>query len=400
MTFQFGIDALIADSSALARLRQQRVGIVVHPASVTENLTHTLDALVKAGVVPHYVFGPQHGARGDKQDNMIESDDYVDPTHQIPVLSLYGEHRRPTPAMLANLDVVLFDLQDLGCRIYTYITTLQYFLEAAADSNIEICVLDRPNPAGRGIDGTLLEAGEESFVGAVPIPCRYGLTIGELAHWMNDRLAYPAKLSVVRMTGYHLSDPREPDWPSKATWVNPSPNASSLNMAKCFSGTVLLEGTHLSEGRGTTLPLEVFGSPDFPATEIKHQIEDEIGEALGGGVLRVHYFEPTFHKYQGQLCQGLQIHTDRPGFDSNQFQPYRLIACMLKILKQLEPNQALWRDHAYEYELDRRPIDVINGGPFLRQWVDNPHSTLSDMQLKLDADHRLWRKSATPYYYY
>ena len=400
MAFVLGIEALLTDAKAIQRLRKQRVGLVAHPASVTQNLTHSLDALIQAGVKPHCVFGPQHGARGDKQDNMIESEDYFDPVHKIPVLSLYGKHRRPTAAMLENLDVVIFDLQDLGCRIYTYITTLYYFIEALSGTDTQLFVLDRPNPAGRGIDGTLLEQGQESFVGAVSIPCRYGLTIGELALWMNDQCKTPAELSLVKMQDYPAQGSLDTGWPADQAWVNPSPNASSINMAHCFSGTVLLEGTTLSEGRGTTTPLELIGSPDFPTEQVKAAIESDLGDALAGAGLRTHFFEPTFHKYKGQFCQGLQIHTDRPHFQSHNFKPFALVAYMLKTVRKFRPDLDLWRNHAYEYELDRLPIDVINGGPWIRQWVDDADQDLSDLMTKLseDADH--WRAQAAPYYRY
>ncbi|MDA7590358.1 DUF1343 domain-containing protein [Pseudomonadales bacterium] len=400
MTFQFGLERLLTDSDRLATLKSARVGLVAHPASVTQDLTHALDALVGAGIYPKCVFGPQHGVRGDKQDNMIESDDYLDPTHGIPVYSLYGHHRRPTPERLAGLDIILFDLQDLGCRIYTYITTLQYFLAAAASTELEIWVLDRPNPAGRGIDGFRLEAGQESFVGAAALPCRYGLTIGELALWMNAQLPQPANLTFIEMRHYSPNTRPSFGWPSELSWVNPSPNASSLNMARSFSGTVLLEGTTLSEGRGTTFPLEVIGGPGFPAQHIKAELESSLSEALAGAVLRPCYFEPTFHKHQGKLCQGLQIHTEQPQFNAETFQPFRIIAYALKLLKLSEPKVELWRHHEYEYETGRVPIDVINGGPQLRQWVDDDTQSLAQLTHQLDATRALWLPEIAPFYRY
>ena len=222
----------------------------------------------------------------------------------FPVYSLYGHHRRPTPDRLAGLDIILFDLQDLGCRIYTYITTLHYFLAAAASTDLEIWVLDRPNPAGRGIDGFRLEAGQESFVGAaspsVPIRAdhRRAGTLDECT------TTQAANLTMIEMGHYSPNTRPSFGWPSELSWVNPSPNASSLNMARSFSGTVLLEGTTLSEGRGTTFPLEVIGSPDFPAQYIKAELESSLPRALAGAVLRPCYFEPTFHKHQGKALPG------------------------------------------------------------------------------------------------
>jgi len=400
MTFQFGLERLLRDSSRLAALKKCQVGLVAHPASVTQDLRHTLDALIDKGIRPKCVFGPQHGVRGDKQDNMIESDDYLDPTHGMPVYSLYGHHRRPTIEMLAGLDVILFDLQDLGCRIYTYITTLQYFLAAAAATDLEIWVLDRPNPAGRGVDGFRLEAGQESFVGAAALPCRYGLTIGELALWMNAQLPQPANLTVIDMANYSPNAHPTFGWPSALSWVNPSPNASSLNMARSFSGTVLLEGTTLSEGRGTTFPLEVIGSPDFPAQHIKAELESSLSNALAGAILRPCYFEPTFHKHQGTLCHGLQIHTDQPAFNADNFRPFLVIAYALKLLKLAQPAAELWRHHEYEYEIDRLPIDIINGGSQLRHWVDDDTLHLNDLISLLDETRALWLPEIAPFYRY
>ena len=400
MTFQFGLERLLQDPVRLASLKKRQVGLVAHPASVTQALSHALDALVDKGIRPKCVFGPQHGVRGDKQDNMIESDDYLDPTHGIPVHSLYGVHRRPTTEMLADLDVILFDLQDLGCRIYTYITTLQYFLAAAATTDLEIWVLDRPNPAGRGVDGLKLEAGQESFVGAAILPCRYGLTIGELAVWMNRQLPKPANLTVIEMGNYAPNERPSFGWPEGLSWVNPSPNASSLNMARLFSGTVLLEGTTLSEGRGTTFPLEVIGSPDFPAGRIMDELALSLPEALAGAVLRPCYFEPTFHKHQGRLCNGLQIHTDQPAFNASAFQPFLIIAYALKLLKIDQPEVDLWRHHEYEYEPNRLPIDVINGGAQLRQWVDDDTLHLNDLMTTLDETRTAWLAEIASLYRY
>lgn len=227
MFFQFGIDRLLSSPDQVAYLKQCKVGLVAHPASVTNSLSHSLDALLAAGVPISKAFGPQHGMRGDKQDNMIESDDYVDPLHQIPVISLYGEHRRPTPEMVSGLDVILFDLQDVGCRIYTYITTLKYFAEVCATHGIELWVLDRPNPAGRQVDGLMLVAGEESFVGADQLPTRHGLTTGELVHWFASTNHLDVEIKTVQMAGYQ---PDKHCWPAGIAWVNPSPNAASVNM--------------------------------------------------------------------------------------------------------------------------------------------------------------------------
>ena len=246
---------------------------------------------------------------------MIESEDYQDELHQMPVVSLYGEHRRPTDEMLHDLDIILFDLQDVGCRIYTYITTLHYFVEACARLGKSLWVLDRPNPAGRPIDGLYLEEGEQSFVGCAPMPTRHGLTVGELARWFSIRLKLDADLTVVEMAGYYPGDAPGYGWPiNERPWINPSPNAASLNMTRCFPGTVLLEGTTLSEGRGTTVPLEVIGAPDLPVREMTGLLDDHASDWTGGVFARVCYFSPTFHKHVGTLCSAIQFHTDQPRY--------------------------------------------------------------------------------------
>ncbi len=399
MKFQFGIDRLLEDKERLTQLKTARVGLVAHPASITSGNQHSIDALIAAGCNVVRAFGPQHGMRGDVQDNMIETDDYVDPVHQLPVISLYGTHRYPTPEMLEDLDIIIYDLQDIGCRIYTYITTLKYMVQACADHGIELWVCDRPNPAGRPVDGLYLEAGEESFVGAHPIPTRHGLTVAELARFYND--GGVTDLSIIEMTGYELETGPGYGWPvDTRPWINPSPNAASLNMARCFPGSVLLEGTTISEGRGSTTPLEVFGAPDLDILAIIRTLQEVDPDCLGGVYVREHYFIPTFHKHEGQLCRGLQIHTEVPGYDHDSFKPYRLYANLLKILRQHQPDYDIWRHHDYEYELDRIPIDVINGGPALRTWVDDQGAGFDAFHQNLaDAESR-WLEERAPYLLY
>ena len=215
MPFSFGIDQLLNDPEKLDQIRDRKIALVAHPASVTRNMTHSLDALIAAGCQVIKAFGPQHGMRGDKQDNMIESEDFLDPVHGIPILSLYGEHRRPTPQMLADIDLVLFDLQDIGCHIYTYITTLKYFLEVGAELGIEIWVLDRPNPAGRPVDGLRLVDSEESFVGSDNLPTRHGLTTGELTQWFVSQNHLQLPLDVITMGGYQPEVGKK-GWPDGA----------------------------------------------------------------------------------------------------------------------------------------------------------------------------------------
>lgn len=397
MSFQFGIDRLLSSPEQIEYLKSKQVGLVGHPASVTGDLEHSLDALMKAGVPIIKTFGPQHGMRGDKQDNMIETTDYVDPQHNIPVVSLYGEHRKPTPQMLEGIDIVLFDLQDIGCRIYTYITTLRYFIEVCDHHETELWILDRPNPAGRQIDGLTLEPGQQSFVGADILPTRHGLTVGELAKWFAAKNEFKTSLSIVPMGNY---SPIDAPWPIDTAWVNPSPNAASLNMTRCFPGTVLLEGTTLSEGRGSTIPLEVIGAPGLPVEEMLARLENEAPSWCDGVAIRPCFFEPTFHKHVHTMCSALQIHTDHQSYRPDNFYPYRLIAGLLKCLRLLRPDYDLWRHHDYEYELDRIPIDVINGGPALREWVDDPTQSFNDFESRLVNDATSWSLERSPHLIY
>src|SRR6478609_676578 len=304
----FGIDRLLADPDLRKPLKGRRVALLAHPASVTEDLTHSLGAFVAAGVNVSAVFGPQHGVRGDLQDNMMESPDFTDPTYGVPVFSLYGEVRRPTGQSMGTFDTILIDLQDLGCRIYTYVTTLLYVLEAAAEHGKAVWVLDRPNPAGRPIEGLTLRAGWESFVGAGPIPMRHGLTLGELGLWFVKTLKLDVEYRVVEMQDWQPEAAPGFGWPlGERTWINPSPNAPNLWMARAYAGTVMLEGTTLSEGRGTTRPLELFGAPDIDANKVLAEMRSLAPQWLKGCRLRPCYFEPTFHKHVGKLCSGLQI---------------------------------------------------------------------------------------------
>jgi uncharacterized protein YbbC (DUF1343 family) len=398
---RFGIDRLLADPQLRAPLAGRRVALLAHPASVTESLEHGLDALAAAGVNLTAAFGPQHGLRGDKQDNMVESTDFTDPAHGIPVFSLYGEVRRPTEAMMAPWDVLLVDLQDLGCRIYTFITTLRYVLEAAAEHGKAVWVLDRPNPVGRPVEGLTLREGWESFVGAGPMPMRHGLTLGELGHWFIDRLKLDLEYRVIEMEGWRPDEGPGYGWPlGERTWVNPSPNAPNLWMARAYAGTVMLEGATLSEGRGTTRPLELFGAPDIDARAVIAEMRELAPEWLKGCQLRDCWFEPTFHKHVGRLCSGVQIHTEDPGYDHAAFKPWRIQALAFKAVRRLYPGYELWRDFPYEYELGKLPIDVINGSPLLREWVDDPHATPADLEALTRPDESAWEEERRPYLIY
>jgi len=398
----FGIDQLLSTPSMMAELSGRRLALLAHPASMTQGFQHSLDAL---STFPSLrltaAFGPQHGLRGDKQDNMVESGNYLDPELGIPVYSLYGEVRRPTSEMMDQFDIILIDLQDLGCRIYTFITTLLYILEEAARTGKEVWVLDRPNPAGRPIEGLTLREGWESFVGAGPIPMRHGLTLGELGAWFIHHFRLDLDYRVIGMDGWEPHQAPGFGWPLESRgWVNPSPNAPNLWMARAYAGTVMLEGTTLSEGRGTTRPLELFGAPALDPKAIIREMFEKAPQWLQGCHLRPCWFEPTFHKHSGELCAGIQIHTDGQGYDHERFQPWRLQSLAFKAIRKLIPDYPLWRDFPYEYEFDRLAIDLINGSPLLRQWVDDDGATVGDLEAMARQDERAWEEERRPFLLY
>ena len=389
---KFGIDRLLADAELRKPLAGKRVALLAHPASVAADLIHTLDALAACPDIRlSAAFGPQHGLRGDKQDNMVESGDFTDPALGIPVFSLYGEVRAPTDRMMDSFDVLLFDLQDLGCRIYTFLTTLRYLLEAAARHGKSVWVLDRPNPAGRPVEGLTLRDGWESFVGAGPLPMRYGMTLGEMGDWFVATLGLDVDYRVIEMEGWAPDAAPGFGWPmADRLWINPSPNAPSLAMARAYAGTVMLEGTTLSEGRGTTRPLELFGAPDVDARAVLAEMERLEPRWMAGCGLRDCWFEPTFHKHVGTLCAGIHIHAEAPFYDHEAFRPWRLQALAFKAIRRLWPDYALWRDFPYEYAFGKLAIDVINGGPALREWVDDAAATPADLDALTAPDEAAW----------
>jgi len=391
---KFGIDRLLAEPELRAPLAGRRVALVAHPASVTEDLVHSLDALENCPEIRlSAAFGPQHGLKGDKQDNMVETANATDARLGIPVFSLYGEVRRPTGQMMSAADVFLFDLQDLGCRIYTFVTTLLYLLEAAAAQGKEVWVLDRPNPAGRPVEGTTLLPGWESFVGAGPMPMRHGLTMGEMGAWFVEHFKLDVAYGVIEMEGWRPETGPGFGWPDDRLWVNPSPNAASLNMARAYAGTVMIEGATLSEGRGTTRPLEVlFGAPDIDALAVRREMERIAPRLLAGCALREVWFEPTFHKHARTLCNGLMVHAEGRFYDHAAFRPWRLQALAFKAIRNLYADYPIWRDFPYEYVFDKLAIDVINGGSALREWVDDSAAEAGDLEGLASADEQAWRE--------
>ncbi|MEW8437211.1 MAG: DUF1343 domain-containing protein [Candidatus Thiodiazotropha taylori] len=393
---KFGIDRLIEEAALRRPLAGKRIALLAHPASTTADLTHSLDALAALPDIElTAAFGPQHGLRGDKQDNMVESGDEYDERLGIPLFSLYGEVRRPTTEMMDSFDLLLVDLQDLGCRIYTFVTTLRYMLEAASAHGKAVWLLDRPNPAGRPVEGLMLREGWESFVGAAPMPMRHGLTLGEMALWFIDHLKLDVECEVIRMDGWQPESAPGFGWPlSERTWINPSPNAPNLSMARCYAGTVMLEGTTLSEGRGTTRPLELFGAPDIDASALIKTMHELSPGWLEGCKLRPCWFEPTFHKHAGQLCHGVQIHVDSEAhYRHTSFKPWRLQALAFKALRQLQADYPLWRDFPYEYEFDRLAIDLINGSSLLREWVDDSDASVEALDALATVDETAWSQA-------
>ncbi len=395
--FQFGLEKLLKNKEQLANLKTKKVSLLANPASVNQNLKHSIDLLFEAGIELSSCFGPQHGMKGEKQDNMIESDDYQDPKYKIPVFSLYGEYRKPTEAMLDSFDVLLIDLQDVGNRIYTYIATLVYLMDACEIKGKEIIVLDRPNPAGRPVEGLSLNMDYETFVGTVPTPMRNGLTLGEHALWYKKFKNYQLKLTVIGCDNYDIN--KEP-WPQQVSWINPSPNLPRHSGVYSYAGTVLIEGSTVSEGRGTTTPLELFGAPDIDGEQVIKKMQQLNEKWLSGCILRPCYFEPTFQKHTHKLCSGFQIHNDHPKYSVDSFMPFRLVSLAFKAVRLLYPDYNLWIQPPYEYEEKLMPIDILSGSSFLREWVDDNNASVADLESELSKDESAWRASSKEFHIY
>ena len=357
---QTGLQRLVAGDVG-DRLRNARSGLILHPASVAPDLSLAVDTLRESGFRLEALFGPQHGARGEKQDNMIESDSYTDARSGLPVHSLYGEVRKPTSAMLDGLEVLLFDLQDVGVRVYTFVWTMALAMEACVEAGVRFVVLDRPNPVGGSVlEGPVLQPGYESFVGLHPIPLRHGLTAGELAGWLNDVRAIGCELEVIPMEGWQ----RDMRWVDTGLpYVLPSPNLPTPASCDVYPGMVLVEGTNLSEGRGTTRPFELVGAPYLDPERFAQAVAPE---HLHGVRLRPCWFEPTFQKHEGVLCGGVQLHvTDRAAF-----RPVTTAVALLKAAKEQAPDAFNWRPPPYEYEEVLMPIDILWGHDGLRKGLD------------------------------
>jgi uncharacterized protein YbbC (DUF1343 family) len=367
----------LADSG-FAQLKGQRVGLLVHPASVDSRLRHAVDLMAASRAVDlRTLFGPQHGILGQTQDNMIEWEGFTDGTTGVPVHSLYGRHRQPTPEMLAGLDTLVIDLQDVGARYYTFIWTMLLCLEACAAAGVRVMVLDRPNPlGGEAAEGSVLDPRFKSFVGLAPIPMRHGMTIGELARFFALGLDAEPELEVVWMDGWRRQMTFDQ---TGLPWVMPSPNMPTVETAFVYPGGCLLEGTTLSEGRGTTRPFEIFGAPYVDARQLAECLTQW---NFPGVKFRPTHFEPTFHKFAGQMCGGVQVHVT----DRRLFQPVAVYSAAIAAVKEVWPEQFAWKQPPYEYETEKLPIDILAGG---ETWRRDVEQGLSPWQMKADWDRQV-----------
>lgn len=386
---QLGIDRLI-DGPDAGLIAGQRVGIVCNPASIDGAFRHVVDRLAAADCRLAAIFGPQHGFNSDVQENMIESGHAQDARRRLPVYSLYSETREPTHEMLADVDVLVIDLQDVGTRIYTYIYTMANCLRAARRHGVRVVVCDRPNPIGGDqIEGATLVPGYESFVGQFPIPMRHGMTIGELARLFNDVFGLGAAVDVVRMDGWKRSMYFDE---TGLPWVMTSPNIPTLDTAIVYPGAVLFEGTLLSEGRGTTRPFELIGAPWVDGERLASTLN---ALRLPGAFFRPAFFEPTFHKHAKTGCGGCQIHVT----DRRTFEPVRASIEVLVAIRNQAPHKFAWREPPYEYEHVKPPIDILYGSDVLRTSVDAGRSA-DEIRATWATDEEAFARLREPFLLY
>lgn len=385
---QLGIDSLL--SSDPSWLRKARVGLLANQASVDSTIRHTRDRLLQAGVRLTALFAPQHGYFGELQANMIESDDAVDGELGIPIFSLYGKTRRPTPEMLTHIDVLVIDLQDVGTRVYTFGTTLALCLEAARVAGTRLAVLDRPNPiGGHRIEGNLLDLDRRSFVGHFPIPMRHGLTMAEMARLYNDAFGIGAALEVWPLKGWHRSMMYRD---TGLHWVPPSPNLPKPESTLVYPGQVILEGTNLSEGRGTTTPFELWGAPYL---KVKRIVDHLTGAGFEGLALRPAHFQPTFDKWAGTDCNGFQIHLT----DLDRYRPYATSLALVQAVIATHREDFSWTAPPYEYEFRHLPIEIILGRADLHQHLERG-VPVADLERSWEPEIDEYRKLRAPYLLY
>ena len=356
----YGIDVLLKER--ISDLKDQRIGLITNQASLNQNFESSLELFESHSELDlKSILSPQHGFWSEKQDNMIESEDFIHPVFKIPVFSLYGRVRKPTEEMIFQLDTVVFDLQDVGTRVYTYASTMAYAMQACREFNKKFVILDRPNPInGVNIEGCVLNPAFKSFVGLYPIPMRHGLTLGEMATLFNKEYNINADLEVIPLDGW-----KREMWYDEINkpWMNPSPNMPSLDCAVVYPGTVALEGTNISEGRGTTRPFELFGAPFINPYEVRDRLEKE---NLPGVFFRPTSFQPVFNKWKEKQCGGLQIHV----FDRTSYKPFITGIALIKAVRHLYPENFEWLQPPYEYEYEKLPVDIIYGTDIIRKHIE------------------------------
>ncbi len=386
---KLGLEKLLEDNLAL--VRGARVGLICNQASVNHGLRHAADVLHEHPEVElTALFGPQHGIRGDVQDNMIETEHTVDRETGLPIHSLYSETREPTEAMLKDVDVIIVDMQDVGCRIYTFAYTMANSMIAARKFGKNVIVCDRPNPInGKHVAGNVLEAQQASFVGQYAIPTRHAMTMGELARLFNEHFALNCELEVIAMEGWERDLWQDQ---TDAPWVMPSPNMPTVDSASIFPGTVHFEGTQLSEGRGTTRPFELVGAPYINPEEYACKL-NALG--LAGAFFRSCIFRPTFQKHAGISCRGVQIHVT----DRETFEPVITGIAMVKIAHDLYPADFRWKEPPYEYVYDRNPFDVIAGTSSIREGIESG-SSLETIQSGWHGEREAFKKVRENYLLY
>jgi uncharacterized protein YbbC (DUF1343 family) len=385
---QLGIDNLLASKPAW--LRSARLGLLANQASVDGRLRHTRDRLLEAGAKLTAIFAPQHGYFGELQANMIESDDFIDEHLGIPVFSLYGKTRQPAAAMLANIDILVVDLQEVGTRVYTFGTTLALCIEAARDHDVKVVVLDRPNPiGGKQSEGNLLDPELRSFVGYHPLPMRHGLTLAEMALLFNEAFDIAAPLEVYAMMGWSRAMLYRQ---TGLYWVAPSPNLPTAESTLVYPGQVILEGTNLSEGRGTTTPFELWGSP-YLKTDL---VLENLTEAkLPGLVLRPALFQPSFDKWADQSCSGFQIHIT----DAGAYRPYLTSLALVQAVLTSHPGEFKWSSPPYEYEFNHLPIEIILGSANLHKQLETGVA-VTDLERSWQPQLRDFRQLCAPHLLY